>query len=132
MRSRSLQVATLVALFLLGAMLGLYGAFLVPTRLLGTYGWALLVAAIGNLATTVGGGWGTRSVAGAVAPGVGWLAVVLVAGFGRPEGDLVIPSSVATQPGLGTTGSLFLLTGVVAAGIGVTLVQRRYGAGARP
>lgn len=127
MRGRVLNVATLVVLFLLGAMLAVYGAFLVPTRELGVYGWALAVAVVGNLVTTLGGGWGTRTVVGAVAPGAGWLVVTLVAGFSRPEGDLVIPSSVPSSPGLGTTGSLFLVAGVVAAGIGVALTQRRYG-----
>lgn len=127
MRSRALFVATLVVLFLLGGMLAVYGSFLVPTRALGVYGWALAIAIGGNLATTLGGGWGTRSVLGAVTPGAGWLVVTLIAGFSRPEGDLVIPSSVPSAPGLGTTGSLFLVSGIVAAGVGVALVQRRFG-----
>lgn len=127
MRSRALFVATLVVLFLLGGMLAVYGAFLVPTRALGVYGWALAIAIGGNLATTLGGGWGTRSVLGAVMPGAGWLVITLIAGFSRPEGDLVIPSSVPSAPGLGTTGALFLVSGIVAAGVGVALVQRRFG-----
>ena len=115
---------TLLLLAALGALVGLYGAFLVPDRVAGVYWVGVTVTGVGNLALTTGGAWGTGRAAGAVAPTLGWLLAAYVTGTTRPTGGLVVPSSVPDVPGLGTAGSLFLLVGVVAAGAGIGYAVR--------
>ncbi len=124
MRGRLLTALGLAALFCLGAVLGLWGAFLVPLHLLGAYGWSVGIALVGNLALPVLGAAGTGRLAGAFVPAAGWLVAV---GFTTwsPGGDVILPSSVGGAPGVGDTGSLFPLVGMAAAGLGIVWAQRR-------
>ncbi len=113
------RVACYVALTVVGALLALWGAFLVPLRIGGVEGLSVVIAVVGNLAVGVLGAVGTGTRLGAVLPGVGWVVVALAMGSSRPEGDLVIPGRLSTDPGVGTVGTLFLMLGAVAAAVAV-------------
>jgi hypothetical protein len=112
--------ACYVALLLLGALLGIWGAFLVPLRLFGRIeGLAVVVAVVGNLGAGLLGGIGTGTRLGAALPGAAWLIVAVLSGITRSEGDLVVPGGIPSDPGVGTVGMAFLLLGAVAAAIAV-------------
>lgn len=127
-RDRALLVATNVVLALLGVALCLWGAFLVPLRVLGVEGLADVVAFGGNLVAGLLGAAGTGRAPTAAMPGLGWLAVVLVLGglVPRPEGDVVIPSRIGNDPGVGTVGTLFLFAGAAGLVVAVVLAARRF------
>jgi hypothetical protein len=58
-------------------------------------------------------------------PGVGWLvARMLTIGYRRPSDEVVIPGSLASDPGIGTVGTLFLFAGPLGTVIAVVLAQR--------
>ena len=103
----------------LTVLLALWGAFLIPFRVGGTLvpvSWA--VAVVGNLALGVAGGR-LAGQAGALVPGLVWVALALTFGSGRAEGDRVIPGTV--------TGVVFLLAGTLASAVayGAVVVRPR-------
>lgn len=113
-------LACYVALTVLGGALGVWGAFLVPLRLVGGLeGLAVVVAVVGNLGAGLLGGLGTRTRLGAALPGLAWLVVAVLAGTGRQEGDVVVPGSVPHDPAVGKVGMAFLLLGAIAAAVPV-------------
>jgi hypothetical protein len=116
-----------VVLLLLGAALGVWGAFLVPLRLPGGIeGLADVIALAGNLAVGFLAAMGLRSVAAAAMPGVGWLLTVLMIGtVARPPDEVVIPSGLGSDPGIGTVGTLFLLAGAIGAIAAILLANWR-------
>lgn len=116
-----------VVLFLLGSALGVWGAFLVPLRLPGgVEGLADVIAFVGNLAVGFLAALGVRSVAAAATPGVGWLLTVLVLGtWARPSDEVVIPSGLGNDPGIGTVGTLFLFAGAIGAVLAILLANWR-------
>jgi hypothetical protein len=109
------EAATFAVLTLLGAVLGVVGAFLSPAmpRVLGVpVPLGAVVALLGNAVLGVAAGRAScgrgscgRGGAGALALGWGVSAVGL--GLVRPEGDLVVTNSAG--------GIAFLLSGVVGA-----------------
>jgi hypothetical protein len=113
-------------LFLLGAALGVWGAFLIPLRLPGgTEGLSVLIAFGGNLAVGLGAARLSGSLHTAATPGIGWLVSVLVLGtIARPHDEVVLPGRLAADPGIGTVSTLFLLAGVVGAVLAVVLANR--------
>lgn len=114
------MLACYLALIVLGAVLGIWGAFLVPLRLPGgVEGLSVAIAVVGNLGAGLLGGIGTGTRLGAGLPGLAWLVVAVLAGVSRPEGDLVVPGGLPADPGVGTVGMAFLLLGAVAAAIAV-------------
>jgi hypothetical protein len=117
---RVLLVAAYAVLFLLGGVVGVWGAFLVPLRLFGhVEGLADLVGLLGTLVAGYLGGVGLRSAAAAVLPGLGWIVAVIVLGY-SPGGDVVIPGSLGNDAGVGVVGTLYLgsgLVGTLAAGV---------------
>jgi|GEM_PF-1622164 hypothetical protein len=109
---------TYVFAVLLGAALGLYGAFLAPAgpRLGGLLLSAgVAVAVVGNGGASLLLAWltGTRLGIGLLI--LGWAVVVLWLGTGRPEGDIILPS--------GATSYVFLLAGVIVP-VGVAFAVR--------
>src|SRR3954466_4884585 len=122
------------ALFLLGAALGVWGAFLVPLRLPGgTEGLAVLVAFAGNLAVGVGAARGARSVPAAATPGIGWLiAVLLLSSVARPSDEVILPSRLPTDPGIGTVATMFLFAGALGAVLAVVVANRLARSDPRP
>jgi hypothetical protein len=120
------MVAVHLVLVLLGVVLGVWGAFLVPLRLPGgVEGLAALVAVGGNAAAGLTAARWTGSVPAAVMPGVGWLlALMLTIGFVQPSDEIVIPGALESDPGVGTVGMLFLFAGPVGTVLAVALAQR--------
>jgi len=118
--------AVYVVLLLLGAALGIWGAFLVPLRLPGgVEGLADVLAFAGNIAVGFGAGRLARDVPAAAMPGIGWLVAVLAVGtIARPADEVVVPSSLGNDPGVGVVGTLFLLLGAVGAVIAIMLANR--------
>ena len=116
-----------VVLLLLGVALGVWGAFLVPLRLPGGIeGLADVIAFVGNIAVGFFAAIGVRSVAAAAMPGVGWLVTVLAVGtVARPSDEVVIPSGLGNDPGIGTVGTLFLFAGAVGAVLAILLANWR-------
>lgn len=108
------EAATYAALSVLGAVLGVLGAFLSPSapRVLGVpVPVGAVVALVGNLIA------GTRAVratggrGGAIAVALGWVVPSVALGITRPEGDLVVTGSVG--------GVAFLLCGALGAAIAI-------------
>jgi hypothetical protein len=118
--------AVYVVLLLLGAALGIWGAFLVPLRLPGGIeGFSDVLALVGNVAVGFFAARGARSVPAAAMPGIGWLiAVMAVGSFVRPADEIVIPSKIGSDPGVGTVGTLYLVLGAVGAVIAILLANR--------
>jgi hypothetical protein len=103
-------LAAVVLLFVLGLVLGVFGALLIPAgprigSVLLSVGVA--VALIGNLVSGVLGMEMTGNRLGAIVPGIGWVVAVLPLGAKRPEGDLVVTGD--------TKGYAFLLVGLLTA-----------------
>ena len=124
-RDRLLTVATLVALFVAGLVIGCWSVFLVPLRLPGgiegTSDVLILVAGAG---LGVLGTWGTRSLVAAVLPGLGILAVVAVATIAGPGGDVLLATGVKGDPGLGVVGELVLLAALAGPLLALTVATR--------
>src|SRR3954451_7866837 len=118
--------AVYAVLLLLGAALGVWGAFLVPLRLPGGIeGFADVLAIVGNVAVGFFAARGARSVPASAMSGIGWLVSVFTIGLqGRPADEIVIPSKLGADPGVGTVGTLYLLLGAVGAIAAVLLANR--------
>ncbi|MGZ6825344.1 MAG: DUF6113 family protein [Mycobacteriales bacterium] len=101
-------VAAYALVLVLAVELALWGAFLVGARPLGhALPVAALVALVGNLVVGRAGARVRGRRAGAVVPGGLGLAVALVLGSKRPEGDVVVTSTFR--------GLAFLFVGTLAA-----------------
>ena len=110
---RVLLAATLLVLGLLGAAIGVWGAFLIPLQLFGhACGLADLIGVGGIFAAGYLGARGCGLGLAAVAPGIGW--IVAIALLGSSSGDeVVIPSNVGNAPGVGVVGDIYLASGFV-------------------
>jgi hypothetical protein len=133
-RDDLLGVAAHVALLLLGALLGVWGVFLVPLRLPGgVEGLAVVLAGVTNLAAARLGGFGLGTALAAAMPGIGWLLAVLVLnGLPGHQGDVLVPGRLAVDPGIVVVGTGFLLVGAVAAIAGTVWASRSLGPLATP
>ena len=124
----SVLVAAYAVLLVLGFVIGVWAAFLVPLRLFGSVeGLADAIGLVGPLAAGYFGAIGLGTAPAAVFPGIGWIVSILVLGYSS-GGDVVIPSKLGTDPGVGTVGSLYLLSGLVgtlAAGVLASYRLRR-------
>ncbi len=125
-RGPSLRTALTYALVVvLTVELAVWGAFLVGARPFGTaFPVAAVVAVVGNVSLGLAGARVLGSRTGAVIPGVLWLAIALLFGSGRPEGDAIVPETLR--------GLSFLLLGTVAAAGVVGVTGGRRSAGATP
>jgi hypothetical protein len=121
-------VVTFVVLALAGFVFGVIGSFEVPYRLPhGLEGLTAVVALLGNVLLGGVGGIGTRRPAGALAPAIGWLVGLGITATYAPGGDVIIPGSLATDPGVPKVGIALLLLGLLGAAIGVFLTHRYAG-----
>jgi Family of unknown function (DUF6113) len=111
-------LAAYALVLLLTVLTTVWGAFLVPLRV-GTVPVpvSVVVAVVGNLALGIAGARVVGRWVGAVLPGLLWLALALVLGSKRSEGDLVVPA--------GAVGLAYLVLGAVAATAAVVLAQPR-------
>ena len=125
---RAVLAAGYVLLLVLGAVVGVYGAFLVPLRLVGgVEGLADVLGFAGPLAAGYFGAVGLGVAPAAVFPGIGWIVSILLLGY-SPGGDVVIPGKLGTDPGIGMVGSLYLISGLLgtlAAGVLASTHLRR-------
>ncbi|HVV76291.1 MAG TPA: hypothetical protein VHC43_09670 [Mycobacteriales bacterium] len=124
-RARALLIATYVVLFAVGVLSATIAAFLVPQRLAGGIeGLSILIALIGNLSVGLLGGLGTRTVAGAAVPAVGWFAALAAATFVARGGDVVIPGRLPVDPGVVKVGGAVWLVGLLASIVPIPLTNR--------
>jgi hypothetical protein len=109
---------TYAVLAAIGVVLALIEAFLVPQRVFGGIeGLAAVLAFAGNAIVGSLGGIGTRTVAGALVPIVGWFAMVSAVIVYSPGGDVIIPGKLPSDPGVVATGMAFLVMGILAGGV---------------
>jgi hypothetical protein len=103
-------------LFLCGAVQGLIGSFQY-SHTAGPVPVAALICCAVILATCVLGAWATRSVSGAVLPGIGWVLTSFVLSMPVSNGSVIITS---TPPGKWYLygGTLSVAAGVVASFVG--------------
>ncbi len=99
--------AAYLALFLLGALIGLIGSFQYSQ---GPVPLAAILFDLAILATCVLGSTGMRSAVGGVLPAVGWFIMTLLVSSGTPGGSVVITDTAA--------GKWFLFGGAVCAAAG--------------
>lgn len=125
---KALLAGGYLLLLVLGAAIGVWGAFLVPLRLPGGLeGLADVVGFAGPLLAGYLGAVGLGVAPAAVFPGIGWILSILLLGY-SPGGDVVIPGRLGTDPGIGTVGSLYLVSGLLgtlAAGVLASAHLRR-------
>jgi hypothetical protein len=103
-------------LFLFGAMQGLIGSFQY-SRASGPVPVAALACCAVILATCVLAAWATRSVSGAVLPGIGWILTSFVLSMPVSNGSVIITSSTAGKWYL-YGGTLCVAAAVVASFVG--------------
>ena len=103
-------------LFLFGAVQGLIGSFQY-SRSAGSVPVAALVCCAVILATCLLGAWATRSVSGAVLPGIGWIIASFVLSMPASNGSVIITSTTAGKWYL-YGGTLSVAAGVVASFVG--------------
>jgi Family of unknown function (DUF6113) len=98
------------ALFLFGAVQGLIGSFQY-SRPAGSVPVAALICCAVILATCLLGAWATRSVSGAVLPGIGWILASFVLSMPVSNGSVIITST--------TAGKLYLYGGTLCVAVAV-------------
>ena len=103
-------------LFLFGLVQGLIGSFQY-SRASGSVPVAALVCCAVILATCLLASWATRSVSGAVLPGIGWLLASFVLSMPVSNGSVIITSTTAGKWYL-YGGTLCVAAAVVASFIG--------------
>jgi hypothetical protein len=103
-------------LFLFGAVQGLIGSFQY-SRASGSVPVAALVCCAVILATCVLAAWATRSVSGAVLPGIGWILASFLLSMPVSNGSVIITSTKAGEWYL-YGGTLSVAAGVVASFVG--------------
>jgi hypothetical protein len=109
----------------IGVVLGVVGTFLVPQRVFGgVEGLSVVLALVGNALVGSFGGLATRRPGGVMVPTVSWLLTVAVLAFVAPGGDVVIPGRLPADPGVVIVGPIFLIAGVLAAGLALVVTVR--------
>ena len=121
--ARPVTVGMYSALFLFGAVQGLIGSFQY-SRTAGPVPVAAIVCCAVILATCLLGAWATRSVSGAVLPGMGWIIASFVLSMPVSNGSVIITSTTAGKWYL-YGGTLCVAAGVVASFIGAARWARR-------
>ncbi|WP_051712841.1 DUF6113 family protein [Spirillospora albida] len=105
--------AAYAVLALLGSVVALLGSFCIGWTVAGVPA-AAIAAVVVVFGLVRAAGWGMGGRLGALIPAVVWGLVVFVMSMRRPEGDLVVPATVA--------GYIYIIGGMVAAVIGVARV----------
>jgi len=110
-------------LFLFGAVQGVIGSFQY-SRASGSVPVTALVCCAVILATCLLAAWATRSVSGAVMPGMGWVIASFVLSMPVSNGSVIITS---TTPGKWYLygGTLSVAAGVVASFVGMARAAGR-------
>lgn len=108
-------VTAYAALFLLGMVQGLIGAFQYSR---GPAPLAAILFDLGILATCVLGSWGMGTALGGVLPAAGWLLVTLVLSSAPAGGSVIVTATPA--------GEWFLFGGALAAAAGAVFAFARW------
>ena len=111
-------VGVYAMLFLFGAVQGLIGSFQY-SRAFGSVPVAALISCAVILATCVLAAWATRSVSGAVLPGIGWILASFLLSMPVSNGSVIITSTTAGKWYL-YGGTLSVAAAVVASFVGAT------------
>ena len=111
-------VGVYAMLFLFGAVQGLIGSFQY-SRASGSVPVAALISCAVILATCVLAAWATRSVSGAVLPGIGWILASFLLSMPVSNGSVIITSTTAGKWYL-YGGTLSVAAAVVASFVGAT------------
>ena len=119
-------VAVYGMLFVFGAAQGLIGSFQYA-RLSRPVPVTALVCCVAIFATCVLAAWATRSVSGAVLPGMGWIIASFVLSMPVANGSVIITSTTAGKLYL-YGGTISVVAGVLVAFAGVPRWGRRPGA----
>ena len=114
---RPVTVGVYAMLFLFGAVQGLIGSFQY-SRASGSVPVAALISCAVILATCVLAAWATRSVSGAVVPGIGWILASFLLSMPVSNGSVIITSTKAGEWYL-YGGTLSVAAAVVASFVGV-------------
>lgn len=118
-------VAVYLVLFLFGAVQALIGSFQF-SRVSGPVPVAALVCCAAILATCVLAAWATRSVSGALLPGIAWVLTSFVLSMPVSNGSVIITNTTAGKVYL-YGGTLCVVAGVVASFAGLARWSRRAG-----
>ncbi|MFB4312795.1 DUF6113 family protein [Actinomadura sp. 21ATH] len=113
--------AAYAALGVLGAVVGVVGAY-AHSWTAGPVPVAGVAVILVNLGMVRLAGWALGGRIGASVPALLWTAAAVALAVPRGEGDLIVPGT--------WTGYLFIIGGLVAAVIGVSLVPARHPPGA--
>jgi hypothetical protein len=113
---QGVAVTAYVALFVLGMLQGLIGAFQYSR---GPAPLAAILFDLAILVTCVLGSWGMRTALGGVLPAAGWLVVTLVLSSAPAGGSVIVTASSA--------GEWFLFGGALSAVAGAVLAFARWG-----
>ena len=114
---RAVGAGLVVVATVVGALLALVGAFLVPAELAPyvSLGDVFALVTIGPFCHAVGRA--LRSSVAAVAPAFAWLFTAVTLGSARTEGDIVVTGTAY--------GIAFLLLGSVSAAVGIGTIRSR-------
>ena len=93
---RLLTAAAYASLFLVGAVQGLIGSFQY-SRASRSVPVAAVLCCVVILATCLLAAWATRSVSGAVLPGIGWIIASFVLSMPVSNGSVIITSTTPGQ-----------------------------------
>lgn len=116
---------TYVVLAGIAMMSAIIESFLVPLRLThGLEGLSVALALVGNIAIGVFGGIGTKTVVGAVVPGVAWFLTVGFVSTYRSHDVVILPGKLPVDPGVTVVSTAFFLTGLLASAISIVLTMR--------
>ena len=111
--SRSLvSFGVFCVLFLLGLVEGMIGSFQYAW-VVGSVPAAALVCCAVILATCLLAAWATRSVSGAILPGMGWIIASFVLSMPAANGSVIITNT--------TPGKWYLYGGTLSVAVGVVL-----------
>jgi len=120
-----LTVGVFGVLFLFGAVQGVIGSFQY-SRASGSVPVAALVCCAVIFATCVLAAWATRSVSGAVLPGMAWVLTSFVLSMPVTNGSVIITNTTAGKWYL-YGGTLSVVAAVVASFVGLGRWNRRAG-----
>jgi hypothetical protein len=120
-----LTVAVYVVLFVFGAVQALVGSFQY-SRVSGPVPVAALACCAAILATCVLAAWATRSVSGALLPGIAWVLTSFVLSMPVTNGSVIITNTTAGKVYL-YGGTLCVVAGVLASFAGLARWSRRAG-----
>lgn len=116
---------TYVVLACIAATSGVIEAFLVPLRLPhGIEGLSVALAFLGNLMIGALGGFGTKTVAGAIVPAAAWFLTLGFVSVYRAHDDVILPGKLPVDPGVTKVSAAFFLLGILASAIAVALTLR--------